>query len=114
MVEGTCRRLRSGVYPVTHGTALHEDDGMVAVLASDSCRQSQDESRLCLTRHLLKAVGRQVVALVDDQMAVLSHAIVNDALPDQTLNDGDVEPAGRSALPAADSTDGLRRHTQKR
>ena len=98
VLERTCRRLRSRVHSMPHRTALHEDDRMVAVLARDSRGQPQDESRLGLTRHLLEAVGRQVMAFVDDQMAVLGDAIVNDTLPDETLNDGDVEQPGRSAL----------------
>ena len=54
------------------------------------------------------------MALVDDQMAVVGHAIINDTLSDETLNDGDVEQPGGSASPAADATDRLRRHVEER
>ncbi len=95
-------------------TALHEDDRMVAVLACDGRRQAHDESRLGLARHLLETVRRQVMALVDDHMAVLSDAVIDDAFPDETLNDGDIEQSGRAVSPAADSTDRFRRHIEER
>lgn len=34
------------------------------------------------------------MTLVDDEMAVVSHTVIDDALPDEALDDGDV-PAGR-------------------
>ena len=73
-----------------------------------------DESRLGLARHLLEAVRRQVMAFVDDHVAVVGDAIIDDTLPDEALNDGDVEQPGRSASPAADSTDRLRGHAEER
>jgi len=87
---------------------------MVAVLARDGRRQSRDKSCLGLTRHLLEAVRRDVMTLVDNQLTVVRHAIINDTFPDETLNDGDVEQPGRSASPAADATDRLCGHVEKR
>ena len=97
-----------------HRTALHEDDRMMAVLARDRCRQSRDESRFGPPDDLFEAVRRQMVALIDDHMAVLGDAIVDDTLPDQALNDADIEQPGRSASAAADATDRLRRDVEKR
>ena len=71
--------------------ALHEDDRVVAILAGDGRRQPEHEPRLGLSRDLLEAVGRQVMALVDDQVAVVGDAIVDDALSDEALNHGDIE-----------------------
>ena len=96
VLERASGRLRSCVHSMANRSALHEDDGMVAVLARDGRRQPHDESRLGLARHLLEAVRRQVMALVDDQMAVVGHAIIDDTFSDQTLNDGHVEQPGRS------------------
>jgi hypothetical protein len=50
-------------------------------------------------------VRRQVVAFVDDHMAVLGDTVIDDALADETLNDGNVNPSGRSISSAADPTD---------
>ena len=80
-------------------------------------RITNHESRLDVARHLLEAVRREVMALVDDQLPVVGHAIVNDALPDETLNDSDVEQPGRSASPTPDPADRLRgmpRHAESR
>ena len=54
------------------------------------------------------------MALVDDQMAVVGHAVIHDALPYQTLNDRDVEQPGGSASPFADAAKRLLRHTEER
>jgi hypothetical protein len=59
--------------------ALHEDDRMVTVLACDGCRQTNDESRLGSAYHLLETVSRQVMALINDHMAVLSDAVIYHA-----------------------------------
>lgn len=56
VLEGASGRLRFCVHSMANRSALHEDDGMVAVLARDSRRKPRDESRLGLTRHLLEAV----------------------------------------------------------
>ena len=75
---------------MSNRTALHEDDRMVAVLACDGCRQANDESGFGLACHLLETVRRQVMALVDDHMAVLGDAVIDYAFADETLNDADV------------------------
>ena len=107
-------RLRPRVDAMPDRSALHEDDRMVTVLARDGRRQPDDESGLGLARDLLEAVRRQVMTLVDDQVAVVGHAIIDDALPDEALNDRDVEQSGRPASPAADATNRLRGHAEER
>ena len=59
---------------MTHGTALHEDDRMVAVLARDGGGQPRDESRLRPTDDLLEALGGQMMAFIHDEMTVFSDA----------------------------------------
>ena len=54
------------------------------------------------------------MTLINDQMAVVGHAVTDHAPPDETLNDGDIEQPGRSASPAANATDRLRRHAEER
>ena len=95
VLERARRRLCASVHAMPNRAALHEDDRMMAVLAGDGRRQSNDESGLRLPGHLLEAVRRQMMALVDDHMAVFGDAIIHDALADQTLNDADVNvPVG--------------------
>ena len=90
-------------------TALHEDDRMVAVLACDGCRQANDKSGFGLAYHLLETVRRQVMALIDDHMAVLSDAVIHDAFSDETLNDADINLSSRAISSSADSSDRFRR-----
>ena len=99
MLERPGSGLHPRVHAVSHGPALHEDDRMVAVLARDRRRQSDDESRLGLSRNLLEAMGRQVVALVDNQVAVVGDPVVHNALLDEALDDGDIEQPGRRVAP---------------
>lgn len=103
MPERSERGLSLRVHAIPHGAALHEDDWVMSVLARDGGRQSEDEPCLGPTRDLLKAQGRKVVTLIDHQMAVIAETVVDDALADHALNDGDVD-ASRGLVPApADS-----------
>jgi len=52
------RRPLLGINPITHGTALHKDDRMVAILPCDCGGQTRDELRLSLTRNQFEALGR--------------------------------------------------------
>ena len=114
MFEGACGCLRLGVDPMTNRSALHEDDRMVPVFASDRGGQARDELCLCLADDLLETVRGQVVAFVHDEMSVIADQIIHDSLARQALNERHVERPGRLLSPAADSADLLRRQAQKR
>ncbi len=72
-------RLHFRVHAMANRSALHEDDRMVAILAGNGRRQSQDIPCLGLTHHLLEARRREVMTLVDDHVTVLGDAIIDDA-----------------------------------
>ena len=108
---GHCLRLR--VHAVAHRPALHENNGMVAVLAFHGRRQPDDEPRFGPTRHLLEALGRQMMALVDDELAIVGDLVGNHALVDQALNEGDVDPPVRPSSSAADAADRAGRQTEE-
>jgi hypothetical protein len=114
MLEGARRRLCASIYLMSNRTALHEDDRMVTVLACDSCRQAKDESGPGLTRNLFETVRRQMVAFVNDHVAVIGDEVSDHALADETLNDADVNPSGRSTSASADSTDRFGRYIEER
>ena len=105
MPERSRGRLRSCVHPMANRPALHEDDGMVAILARDCRRQSRNESRLGPAHHLLEAVCRNVMTFVNDEMTVIRHAIVNDTFLDEALNHGDIEQSRWPGPTSADATD---------
>ena len=108
---GHCLRLR--VHAVAHRPALHENNGMVAVLAFHGRRQPDDEPRFGPARHLLEALRGEVMALVDDQLAIVSDLVGNHALVDQALNEGDVDPPVRPSSPAVDAADRAGRQTEE-
>ena len=55
MLERTDCGLGARIDAMADGTALHEDDGMMAVLARDSGRKAHHEPCFGLPRHLLEA-----------------------------------------------------------
>ena len=112
--ERSCRRLRLGIDSMPHGTALHEDDWMMTVLARHRRGQAQDESRLRPTDDLFEAVRRQMVAFIDDHLPVIADAIVHDIFTDEALNDRHIEQPGRLVAAAANAADRLGREVEKR
>jgi hypothetical protein len=86
MLERSQGRLRLCVHPVTNRSAQHKDDRVVSVLARDRRRESRNEPRLGTTGDLFEALRRDVVASVDDDVPIFSHAIIHDSLPDEALD----------------------------
>jgi hypothetical protein len=76
--------------------------------------QTQHVARSRVPHHLLEAARRQMVTLVDDHVTVGCDAVVDDALSNQALDDGNIDRAGRSVLPAADTANRLGWYVQKR
>jgi hypothetical protein len=92
---------------------LHQNDRVVAVLARD--RRGEAEHVACLRRLRdgLEAHRRDVMALVDHDLAVIGHQIIDNAFPVQALNHGDIQAAGRPPFAAANDPDRLRAKLQK-
>lgn len=65
--------LHASIDSVSNRAALHKDDGMMPILACDGRGQAEDILRLGASRHQLKARCRKVVALVNDQVAVIGN-----------------------------------------
>src|SRR5438034_1018198 len=71
--------------PVTHRPALHKDNRMMSVFASDRRRKPCDIARFGASRDQFKTCRRQMMTFINDQVAVGADAIVHDPLPDQAL-----------------------------
>ena len=113
MFEWTRECLFLCIHPVTNRSALHDDDRMMTVLASDSLRQAHDEASLRLPRYGLETVGRKVMAFVHDDVSVVGDAVIDDTLLDQALDDGDIDDSGRLGAPTADGADRLDRQAEE-
>ena len=113
MVEWMSRGLLLGVDKMTDGPALHEDNRVMAILARHSCGQSGNKFRLCPARHLFKAIRRQMVAFVNNQLAVFCRTVVDNAFANQALNERDINHAAGFASPAANITDRIRTQIEK-
>ena len=99
---------------MSNGTALHEDDGMMSVLSRDRCRQPKNEFRLRAPHDLFKAMRGKMMALVDNQVAVLCDTIIDNSVVDQTLYHRDIELSCRLSASAANLADIAIVHAQKR
>ena len=86
MVETPPSSLNSGVDAMPYGTALHENNWMVPILARDRSREAKDEPRFRSARHQLERRRRDVVALIDHKMSVTSHEVGYLAFPHKTLD----------------------------
>jgi hypothetical protein len=71
---------------IAHGSALHKDDRMVAILARDGGGEPQHIPRLRPTRDELETYGGEMVALVDDQATVIANEIVDLAVAHEALD----------------------------
>ena len=83
MGEGSCRRLGFRVSAMTNRAALHENDGVVTVLARHSGRQTRDELRFGAADGKFKAPRRDMMAFIHDDMAVVRHAIIHHIVANQ-------------------------------
>ena len=113
MLERARRALGSRIHAVPNGPALHEDDRMMAVLAGHGCGQAYNEPGLGLARHALEALRGDVVTFIDDHVSVLADAVIDDALANKAVNNGDVEGACSTVPATADASDRLRRNAEE-
>ena len=102
------RRLGTRIYAMSNGAALHEDDRMVTIFAGHGCGQSEDIARFRPTGHELKTRRRKMMALIDNQMAVVRYHVGYFASTHEALDQRDIDDASRLAASAADDADVLR------
>jgi len=76
--------------------------------------EPQNEPGLGPADDLLEAASRQMMTLVHDDLTVLRHAILDDALSYQALNDGHIERTGRFLVAASDASNRLGRQIEER
>ena len=72
--------------PMADRATLHEDDGMMSVLSGNGSGQTHDVPRFRSPSDKLEACRGQVMAFIDDQMAVVGDGIRNFPLADKALD----------------------------
>ena len=90
---------------VPHRTALHRDDPIVTVSAVRSGGQADHVARGRRAQYLLGRNSRNVVALVDDDLAVRARSSGGVLAAREALHHRNVDRPGRLALPRADRPD---------
>jgi len=107
MAERPPCRLTLRVHHEAHGPELHAQDRVVPIAAVGRRREAQDVAGAHLAEYTLERNRRNVVTLVDDDVSVAGHDILDTSLPDQALDHGDVQPAVGLSLASADPPDFL-------
>jgi hypothetical protein len=74
-----------------YGTTLHVNDGMVSVLPGRCSRQAQDVFSFDFAKHTLESESREMVALVDNDVAILGYKIMNYTLAPQAWDYSDID-----------------------
>jgi hypothetical protein len=96
------RGLLACVDPIADRPTLHEDNRVMAILPSQRGRKAKDVLGLGLPSDCFEAHGREMVALVDDQVAIIGNELRNFPLPYQALDQCNVNDAGRFPFSTAD------------
>ena len=108
LLERLPRRRAPRVDRMAHRTALHEQDRVVSVAAVRRRAQPDDVAGGSRAHHPLKRKRWDVMALVDQHVAVLPDAVIDLAAAHQALDHRDVESSVESRTSAAERAD-LRR-----
>ena len=99
---GCTHRLRGRM---SHRTALHEDNGMQTIAADRRGGQTEDKFRLGALKNGVKRRGANVMAFVNDDVAVVLHQWIDLVQPRQRLHHRNVDLARRSRLATTDGSD---------
>jgi hypothetical protein len=111
--EWALKGLMSGLDAVSHGTALHENDWVVSILAVHGGGKSGDEASLGAACNQLESRGGYVVALVYDEMAIVGDEVGDCAFSNEALDECDVDFSRGFASAAADASEDILRRIQK-
>ena len=105
--KGPCGGLFFWIHAMPHRAALHEDDWVMAIFASDSGRQAGYEFRFGPSRHQFKAPRGKVMTFIDHKVAVVSDSIIDRAFVDHALHKGHIHHPAEFLSPASKTSDGL-------
>src|SRR5882672_6958000 len=86
MSKWTRRCLLPSVDTMPDRPALHEDDGMMAVLARDGGGEAGNELGLGPARNQFKAASRHVMTFIHHQMPVGANSIIHYAPANEALH----------------------------
>src|SRR5260370_795910 len=113
MLEWPGRCLITGINPITNGTALHQNDRVMAILAHWRRSQAKNVLGFGLSQHLLKTERGEMMAFVHDDLAISGHQIVHHMFAAEALYYRHVDEAGRFFATAANLPNRFNRKVQK-
>src|SRR6266853_2712424 len=113
MSERTQRRRLFRIDLISDGTALHENDRMMSVLACSSRRKTKNVFAFERAGDGFETDRRKMVTFVDDQMNIIRNDIIHRPLFDEALDQSHVDDTGRFALAATDHAYLSRRNVEK-
>src|SRR5271157_4875125 len=89
------------------------DDGLLTVPATWSCSKPSNKPCFHFRKHAFEGNGRDVVALIHDDVSIASHEVSYSAEANQALHHRHVDLAGGSVFPGTDLPDFLRFFAQE-
>jgi hypothetical protein len=110
--RGAAGRL-AGAHTEPDGTALHENDRVVAVFPRGRSGQSGNVSPSGLSHDLFEAECGNVMALVNDDVPILGDKILHFAFAMETLEQRHIDETGARYLSASNLSDRLSREIQE-
>src|SRR6266545_4428772 len=94
MLKGRAGNCVAGAHAEPYRPALHKDDRMMTILPGWRSGQTRDISSLDLPHDLFEAESGNVMALVNDDLAVLDHIVLYFAVPMEALQQGHIDETG--------------------
>src|SRR5205807_675020 len=113
MFKWACRGLLFRIDAIPYRAALHEYDRMVAILPGHGRGQTGNKLSLGLPNHKFKAIGGEMMTLIDDHMPIISNPVIDDSLAYHALHERHVNDPSRLLSPAADPADFMRRQSEE-
>ena len=107
----SCLLLRT--FPETDGTALHQDNRVMAVFADGSCSEAHNVLSFYLFENLFKGKGWDVVAFINNDLTIFGHHVFDLSLAIEALDEADVDRTGNLLFAATYLTNVFQRHPQE-
>ena len=105
MLEWIRFRHYLGAQAESYRATLHVNDGMVSIFSGWRRRETYHVFGFHLSHHLLEGEGRNVMALIHDDLAVVRDKILYSFFLIQALDDRNIDAAAATCFSAANLTD---------
>src|SRR6266540_3915808 len=100
-------------HPVSHRTALHEDDWMVPVFARNRSGQAGHIPCFGAACDQFKASRGKMMAFIHHEMTVIRYSIINGPFVHEALHKRHIQTPGELLPPTTEASNCFQRQTEK-